>query len=353
MKKTIRALLAAVLLVACVLAWSCDASVGQIIRDPIPGPDDEVLSEEEAEMRAAAGIPEEVPESEAGHVADRTGSASGTPVTVGGTRYVPRSNIVNILLIGVDNDSTRSGVGRSDMLILCTLDMDTGGISFLTIPRDTHAYVYHISEDGQIMDRVYEKINHAYAYGLGADRYSPQNTMACVSRLLSSDGELEVPIHYYISMDLDGLAELADVFGGVSVTLDQDVPNVGSAGETVNLQGPVVRYYLENRHDMSDGEVSRQIHQQTFLRALMQAVKDRGAVQSAPDLFSVFSRFIKTNLSLRQFLACAKLLDGLSVDEVTFDRISGEGVTVDGVWYLEPDVQQMRELVLRSQYVPG
>lgn len=277
---------------------------------------------------------------------------SGESVQYDGRTWTPRAGSMNILLIGVDDDATRHEIGRSDMLILCTVDPSDSSISFLTIPRDTHAYVYHVSDAGSVTDEVYEKINHAYAYGGGPDKYSAENTMACVSRLLSCGGLLDVPIHYYISIDLDGLAELADVFGGIEVTFDQTIPGVGNAGETVNLQGPFVRYYLERRHDMSEGEVSRQKHQQTFMKALLAKIKERGAAQSAPELFGIFLRFVRTNLSLRQCLTFASLLDELSVDDVRFSRIAGQGVTVDGVWYLEPDEQEMVRLVLDSQYTP-
>lgn len=332
-KRTITVLCLTVLAAASAVACGLPAPA-PITRAPIEGPDDlETL--------------ERAPNSATLH------RRKGEPVIYGGTKWYPREGAVNILLIGVDKDASRHETGRSDMLILCTVDTNEGDISFLTIPRDTHAYIYQIAEDGQIQGEVHEKINHAYAYGGGADAYSAENTMAAVSRLLSCGGLLDVPIHYYMSIDLDGLAELADVFGGVEVVFDQTIPGVGQAGETVNLQGPFVRYYLERRHDMSEGEVSRQKHQQTFLKALLQKIKERGAAQSAPELFSIFLEFMRTNLSLRQCLSIAALVDKLNVEDVRFMRISGTGVTEDGVWYLEPNEEEMVQLVLASQYTPA
>lgn len=315
---------------AAIMMFACTAAPVQISRAPVEGPDDYKPAE-----TAKAAVPKK-----------RT---SGQTVTYGGRTWEPRDGSTNVLLIGVDNDATRHEVGRSDMLILCTFDPDEPGISFLTIPRDTHAYVYHLDENGAVKNEVYEKINHAYTYGGGPDSYSAQNAMACTSRLLSCGGLLSVPIHYFVSIDLDGLAELAGVFGGVEVEFDQTIPGVGNAGEVVNLQGPFVRYYLERRHDMSEGEVSRQKHQQTFLKALLAKIKDQG-MQNIPELYGVFTQFMDTNLSLRQCLTLAQLLNDVSVDEIRFSRITGEGVTLDGVWYLEPDNEEMTQLVLESQY---
>lgn len=326
--KRAMALLAAI----CVLLVGCSRPIE---RDPIEGPD-RAHAATSTRSRERLDLP--------------SGGAKRNSVTIGGVRYDPKEDLMNVLLIGVDKDSTRTGVGRADMIVLCTLDPHEGTISLLTVPRDTHAWVHHISEDGEIQDTVYEKINHSYAYGLGPTKYSAENTMACTSRLLECDGQLEVPIHYYLSMDLDGLWDLADVFGGVAVTLDQDVPNVGAEGETVTLQGPTVRYYLEARHGMDEGEVSRQIHQQTFLKALMQAIKDKGGAAAAADLYTIFARFMRTNLSARQFASCIKLLDGVNVEDISIGRVMGEGITMDDVWYLEPDPIQMRDLVLAHQY---
>lgn len=272
------------------------------------------------------------------------------PVVVNNQTYSPRENIVNILLIGVDKDENRREVGRADMVMLVTLDFDAGMISCLTIPRDTHTTVRHLDDAGNVTGEVLEKINHAYAYGLGPNKYSAENTMQCASDFLSIGGKLDVPVNYYISIDLDGLADLADVFGGIQVTLDQDMPWVGSAGETVNLTGITVRHYLENRHDMDDGEVTRQLHEQTFLKALLEEIKDVGAVRNAGQLYTIFTKFVRTNLTLQQVLAYAQILDTVALGDISFDRVSGTGTTVDGVWYLEPDLKETEQLVLKSQY---
>lgn len=274
----------------------------------------------------------------------------GAPVVINNQTYSPKENIVNILLIGVDKDESRKEVGRADMIMLVTLDFDTDTISCLSIPRDTHAVVYRLDDNGNITGEVLEKLNHAYAYGLGPNKYSAENTMQCTSDFLSIGGKLEVPINYYISIDLDGLSDLADVFGGVEVTLDQDMPWVGSTGETVNLTGITVRHYLENRHDMDDGEVTRQLHEQTFLKALLEEIKEVGAVRNAGQLYTLFTKFVRTNLTLQQVLEYAQILDNVQLGEITFNRVSGEGTAVDGVWYLEPDLDEAEQLVLSSQY---
>ncbi len=271
-------------------------------------------------------------------------------VSFNGQNYAPKENVVNILLLGVDKDSTRQDVGRSDMIMLCTINFDTNQITCTSVPRDTRANVYHINDDGSIKSEVVEKINHAYAYGGGATKYSAENSMRCVSELLACDNRINVPIDYYISIDLDGLSKLASALGGVEVTLDQDVPEVGDKGDTVNLKGDDVRLFLQNRHDMDNGETTRQLHEQMFIKSMAREIKEMGAVASAPELYDTFLKFMRTNLTLEQVLSFAAVLDNTSIDDMKFNLIEGAGEMIDGVWYFRAQQDSMLSLMLDAMY---
>lgn len=271
-------------------------------------------------------------------------------ITINGQNYEAKENVTNILLLGVDKDSTRQDIGRSDMIMLCTINFDTNQITCTSVPRDTRAKVYHINDDGSIKSDVVEKINHAYAYGGGASKYSAENSMRCVSELLACDGLINVPIDYYISIDLDGLSKLASALGGVEVTLDQNVPEVGSKGQTVNLKGDTVRLFLQNRHDMDDGETTRQLHEQMFIKAMAREIKEQGAVASAPELYDTFTKFMRTNLSLDQVLSFAAVLDKTNIDDMKFNLIEGAGEMIDGIWYFRAQQDSMINLMLDALY---
>ncbi len=275
-------------------------------------------------------------------------------VEFNGNKYEPKENITNILLLGVDSDSSRvkSDMGwRSDMVMLVTIDNDTNKITCTSIPRDSRAKVYHVDEGGQIKSEVVEKINHAYAYGGGPTKYSAENSMRCVAELLECDGLINVPIDYYISIDLDGLPKLADALDGVEVTLDQSVPDVGKKGATVTLSGNKVRKYLENRHDMNDGEFSRQKHEQEFVRAMARKIKDMGAVNAAPGLYDTFMKFMRTNMSLDNVLSVAKILDSANIDEMQFNIMQeGDAEIIEGTWYYRLSQNEMLHQMLDAMY---
>jgi len=275
-------------------------------------------------------------------------------VEINGQKYDQKDNIVNILLMGVDSDADRvknQQGWRSDMLMLVTLDKNTNKITCTSVPRDTRAKVYKLDGDGKIKSEVTEKINHAYAYGGGPTKFSAENAMRCTAELLACDGLINVPIDYYLSIDLDGVPKLANEMGGVEVTLDQNVPEVGKKGETVTLKGETTRKFLQNRYDMDDGETARQRHEQQFIKSLARSIKEMGAAEAAPQLYDTFMKYMRTNMSVDDAVDLAKVLDDTSIDEMQFNVwTEGAPEVIDGVWYYRASQDEIIKQMLEAMY---
>lgn len=246
-------------------------------------------------------------------------------VTIDGKTYGKDPNTISILMLGVDwdgSDEVKDATGkRSDMIMLCTVDLDANKISFDSFPRDTRTTVHAVDKKtGEIQDKTYlTKLNHAYALGaLSSDEAGAENTMLAMQDLVSCEEQLNIPIDYYVSIDLGHLSDLAGALGGVEVTLDQDYPDLGDKGETINLEGDNVRLYLQNRKQMEDGEMDRQRHEQNFMMALAKKIKDIGAVNAATKLFpQMAGKVIQTNLNIDQIVAMAGALDQIgSIDDI-------------------------------------
>lgn len=104
----------------------------------------------------------------------------------------------SVLLLGIDNgDLNRNDVGRTDTMIVATVNPKNSQIKLVSIPRDTYVEIVGRSKK--------DKINHAYAFG-GASM-----SIATVEKLL------DIPIDYYVEMNLKGLKELVDAVGGIEV----------------------------------------------------------------------------------------------------------------------------------------
>jgi LCP family protein required for cell wall assembly len=271
-----------------------------------------------------------------------------------GNTYEPKDSILNILLLGIDSDSDRvknSAGWRSDMIVLVTIDYATNKITCTSVPRDTRAKVYQLDNNGNVTSEKVEKLNHAYAYGGGPTKFSAENAMRATAELLECDGLIHVPINYYISIDLDGLPRLADALDGVEVTLDQNVPDVGKRGETVDLTGSKVRKFLENRHDMDDGEMSRQKHEQDFIKSMAAKIKSMGAAAAAPGLYETFIKFMRTNMELDTVLEVAAALDNANIDDMAFNLMEeAQPEVINGVWYLRASQNEILHQMLDAMY---
>lgn len=261
-----------------------------------------------------------------------SGEEKAETITCNGTEYRRKQDMITVLLMGIDWDGSkeRADTGkRSDMTMLCTVDLQAGTVSLYSLPRDTRTNVFKVNEGtGEAEGKAYEtKLCHAYQLGYIAagDEAGAKNQVLAVQNLIECDEQLHIPIDYYVSIDLEHLPKLAEALGGVSVTLEQDMDGVGEEGETVTLDEKTTRLYLQNRKGVQDGEMDRQRHQQQFMKSFMKAAKDMGAVQAATKLFpQLAGNVIQTNLNLEQMLALAGVMDQLgSVDDVAMYTFPG------------------------------
>ncbi len=102
---------------------------------------------------------------------------------------------ISILLLGVDE---RPGdIGRSDTMIVITVNPETETSTMMSIPRDTRAFISS--------KNTYDKINAAYAYG------GVGETAQTIERFLN------IPIDYYVKVNMDGFKDIVDAVGGVTV----------------------------------------------------------------------------------------------------------------------------------------
>src|SRR5699024_7279519 len=133
---------------------------------------------------------------------------------------------VNILLLGVDE---RSGdKGRSDTLILLSLNPKSKSMTMMSIPRDTYV---------NIPDHGMDKINHAYAFGdAGLSVRTLENTF-------------DLPVHYYAKVNMEGFVQGIDALGGVTVHNDTTFSQGGAdfSEGNIHLDGEKALKYIRMR----------------------------------------------------------------------------------------------------------
>ena len=125
-----------------------------------------------------------------GFVFANSDTSSDNPPTI----TTEQTNVLNIMIMGVDRRA--DDVGRSDTLMVLTYNPNEQKASLLSLPRDTRV---HIEKND------YDKINHAYAYG------GHELTQKVVESFLN------VPINYYILIDIQAFEKIIDAVGGVDI----------------------------------------------------------------------------------------------------------------------------------------
>ena len=294
--------------------------------------------------------------------------------------YEKTEGIINILLLGIDTTEAREKNNkgwRSDTIILCSFNFNDGKVTMISVPRDSYCdFINVIDVDtGDVEYVTTNKINAAYCFGGGPDDFVAEYAMDCLSQFFSCEGRLEVPIHYYASIDIDGLPELADDLGGVDVVLEQDMIDIynkdtgvttsyGYKGDTVTITSENIDNFVRSRSSDAGGEDGRALHQMLFLLSAAKKIQQQGAMQSMTALVNTLLKYIKTNLSMEQFVALANFVDGKYSSDGKFDidedltryRVPGEGKmeTVNGNrrWYFHPDMDELYAFLLEEYYDP-
>lgn len=225
---------------------------------------------------------------------------------------------INILVLGVDDEGT-----RTDSIWLVSVDPDTKKAGVVAIPRDTRAL---LAGKGTV-----EKINGAYAYGLG-DKQFPANLRA----LKTVENLLEVRIHYTVTVGLDGFRKAIDEVGGVWVDIphameyddpDQDLHIRFEPGRQ-KLDGKQALEFVRWRKNNDgtgypDGDLGRIRAQQQFIKNLMDQVLRPGNLLNLGSLALTVARHVDTTLEPSRITQLAGLAASVRKEDVEFATLPG------------------------------
>ena len=252
-------------------------------------------------------------------------------------------NIVTLTLLGIDTSDERERLDmgwRSDSIAVMAIDMVQNKCTVITVPRDTRTKVRRLNKKGEVVSEKLNKVNAAYAFGGGEDKYSAENALYAISKLLGVD------LIYYASLNIDAIAPLTDAVGGVELTLPADIEGVGKEGETVLLTGEVANRYVRARKGIQGGsDVARTKRQQEFIKQLAFKIKSMDAVSIMPKLLFSMGGKIKTNLSLEQMMMLASVLMKIEKDNLTFETIPGKGKTIGVTSFYIHNEEETKKLI--------
>ena len=217
---------------------------------------------------------------------------------------------LNVLVTGVDRSSTGdlsagaandSNVndGMTDMILYVHFNNETGELKMLQIPRDTM-----VTTDASVSGNY--RIN-GVAKTQGSDN---NNNMAALCELVAD--QYKIPIDGYITIRLEMLTELVDLFGGVeiNVPVDVDYSAIGQGSSVIHagyqtLDGAAMEFLLRARKVYPDGDIGRLNMQRQFYAALFRKLKSIGNIWDVARLTPAVLNYMETDLNASTLISFA------------------------------------------------
>ncbi|MEC0446826.1 Chitinase [Bacillus velezensis] len=247
----------------------------------------------------------------------------------------------SILFMGIENYATSGKGGRSDSLIVVTLDPRNKTMKMLSIPRDTR-----VTLAGDTTGKK-SKINAAFAKG-GADE-----TVSTVEDLL------DIPIDKYVTVDFNGFKDVIDEVGGVDVKVPFDFDEMSDVSKkkriyfkkgNMHLNGEQALAYARMRKQDKRGDFGRNDRQKQILNALIDQMSRAGNIAKIDKIAETASNNVQTNIRITEGLALQQIYSGFTskkIDTLTItgsDLYLGGTATTRGTYYFQPDPTNLEKV---------
>ena len=168
---------------------------------------------------------------------------------------------LNVVLLGSDAGYLRSGV-RTDAIVVASIEPESGHVALFSIPRNLQHMRFTGGPAAEAFpDGPGDLANTIYQFGLWHPELFPDVTDPGAQAVKSAVAELlGIPIHYYVLVDLDGLVEIVDALGGVTLTvtehIDDELLPLERGGESLIIQVDPGVHHLDGRQTLAYGPVS-------------------------------------------------------------------------------------------------
>ncbi|MCU5067247.1 MULTISPECIES: polyisoprenyl-teichoic acid--peptidoglycan teichoic acid transferase TagU [Bacillus cereus group] len=220
---------------------------------------------------------------------------------------------ISILMMGVDQRGEDQG--RSDSLMLFTLNPKTKSMKITSIPRDSYTEIIGKGKK--------DKINHAYAFG-GVDM-----------SVKTVENFLNVPVDHYIEVNMEGFRDIVDAVGGIDVYNDLEFVQEGmnfSKGD-IHLNGEQALKYTRMRYNDPRGDFGRQMRQRQVIQAVIKKGASVSSLASYGDVLKAIEKNVKTSLTQEQMFDIQKNYKDCMENSEEI-QIPGDGhKAADGIWY--------------------
>ncbi len=241
-----------------------------------------------------------------------------------------RPGITNIAVFGIDAGDGMTG--RSDAIMILTLDEINNKIKITSIMRDSYV---------KIPGRGLDKINHAYAFG------GPELAIKTINTSFDLD------VRHYVSVNFSSMPVLVDAAGGVEVEVTdreaREIPGIQNGGVHV-LNGLQALEFSRIRK--IDSDFARARRQRDIMQSIMESALD-APVTSYPSMINQVFPHLTTNMSSNQMLYLGGKAVMKNINHIQHAQFPppslGRGQTINRVYYYVFDREEGR--IRLSRYI--
>lgn len=193
----------------------------------------------------------------------------------------------NVLISGSDTRGGFDENGRSDVIMVATVNPKTSTILLTSVPRDFYVTTACDAADG-CMQGALDKITHTGIHGTNT-------TKRTVEQLLG------VEINYTFKVGFDTVTDLVDALGGVDVYVEPGyavTTSTFSVHEGTNhLDGEHALAYARERYSYTEGDRQRTKNQQQVLMGIVNEATKPSVITKYASIMDAMANTFSTTMS--------------------------------------------------------
>jgi LCP family protein required for cell wall assembly len=242
---------------------------------------------------------------------------------------------ITILLVGVDKRKGDSG--RTDSMIVATVNPEKKTTTLVSIPRDTKTKI--VSTTNPSKNRV-TKINAAYAYG------GIEMTIDTVENFLN------IPVDYYVQVNMEGFKDIVNAVGGIDVNNQYafELDGVTLKKGPQHLNGLQALEYARMRHQDPRGDFGRQDRQKEVITKVIHKGASISTLSNYNNILTALEDNIETNLTMDDIIGIQSNYKAAAKSSNKVE-ITGDGKNTTSGWYyfISDKTRQLLSNQLREQ----
>ena len=243
------------------------------------------------------------------------------------------NEVVNFVLLGSDSRNVNSmESGRSDTIMIASINPMKKSINLVSIPRDTYVTVPGYGKT---------KINHAYAYG------KEQLTLKTIN------SNFNLNITDYVTIDFSGLKNIIDEIGGIELELStQEKEYIGIKDSRLNQTGKIKLNGEEALKHSRNRTVGNDFTRAERQRDVMEAIINKIASLEINQILALSDEFlkeVKTNINVTSYIGLLtsiisnknEYLSNITSTQVPSSEYA-KGQMIDGIYYFVSDMEKAK-----------